>query len=41
LKVRLDLVDAKINWTEDDPAELCFDPTVNYLSAAKPACDIT
>jgi len=37
----MDFVDVKINCTGGDPAELCFSPTVNYLSAATPACDIT
>jgi hypothetical protein len=30
-----------INCTGGDPAELGFSLTVNYLSAATPACDIT
>ena len=33
-----DFVDVKINCIGGDRVELCFSPTVNYLSAATPAC---
>jgi hypothetical protein len=36
----LGFVDVKINCTGVDPAELCSSPTVNYLNAVTPACDI-